>query len=153
MDIILLLDQYLLVKQQNDIHFIWLHYGIHDKMKTTGKGTKDIIDDLSSTHCSFLTCRPVKHVMPFYVSSMTDSYFESRSVSKITVGGLCQCCQMPARNRWSLCVLMIYTLVTALHLFLVFQSETDTVCPSWTDEARLIVTQQVIQRCFHSLKY
>ena len=29
MDVILLFDQYLLVKQQNDIHFIWLNYGIH----------------------------------------------------------------------------------------------------------------------------
>ena len=34
MDVIMLFDQYLLVKPQNDIHFIWLHYGIHDKMKT-----------------------------------------------------------------------------------------------------------------------
>ena len=34
MDVILLFDQYILAKQQNDIHFIWLHYGIHDKMKT-----------------------------------------------------------------------------------------------------------------------
>ena len=34
MNVILLFDQYILAKQQNDIHFIWLHYRIHDKMKT-----------------------------------------------------------------------------------------------------------------------
>ena len=33
MDVILLFDQYLLAKQQNDIHFIWLHNGMHDKWK------------------------------------------------------------------------------------------------------------------------
>ena len=32
-DVIMLFDQYLFVKQQNDTHIIWLHYGIHDKMK------------------------------------------------------------------------------------------------------------------------
>ena len=32
MDVILQFDQYLLAKQQNDIHFIWLHYGMHDKL-------------------------------------------------------------------------------------------------------------------------
>ena len=32
MDVILLFDQYLLVKQQNDIQFIWLHYGIHNTL-------------------------------------------------------------------------------------------------------------------------
>ena len=37
MDVILLFDPYLLAKQQNDIHFIWLHYGIHDKMKTLSR--------------------------------------------------------------------------------------------------------------------
>ena len=37
MDVILLFYQYLLAKQQNDIHFIWLHYGIHDKMKTLSR--------------------------------------------------------------------------------------------------------------------
>ena len=34
MDDILLFDQYILVKQQNDTHMIWLQYWIHDKMKT-----------------------------------------------------------------------------------------------------------------------
>ena len=33
-DVILLFDQYLLVKQQNDTHTIWLHYEIHDKKRT-----------------------------------------------------------------------------------------------------------------------
>ena len=37
MDVILLFDQYLLAKQQNDIHSVWLHYGIHDKMKTVSR--------------------------------------------------------------------------------------------------------------------
>ena len=36
-DVILLFDQYLLVKQQNDTHIIWLHYGIHDKMRTRSR--------------------------------------------------------------------------------------------------------------------
>ena len=40
MDVILLFDQYLLAKQQNDINFIWLHYGIHDKMKTLSRMVK-----------------------------------------------------------------------------------------------------------------
>ena len=37
MDAILLFEQYLLAKQQNDIHSVWLHYGIHDKMKTVSR--------------------------------------------------------------------------------------------------------------------
>ena len=37
MDVILLFGQYLLVKQQNDINFIWLHHGIHYKLKTLSR--------------------------------------------------------------------------------------------------------------------
>ena len=37
MDVILLFDQYLLAKQQNDINFIWLHYEIHDSVKTLSR--------------------------------------------------------------------------------------------------------------------
>ena len=36
-DVILLFDQYLMVKQQNDTHIIWLHYGIHDKIRTLSR--------------------------------------------------------------------------------------------------------------------
>ena len=37
MDVILLFDQYLLAKQQNDTHIIWLNDGIHDKIRTLSR--------------------------------------------------------------------------------------------------------------------
>ena len=36
-DVILLFDQYLLVKQQNITHIIWLNYEIHDEMRNLSR--------------------------------------------------------------------------------------------------------------------